>query len=140
MKIRKLIIIGGIISICIFMILPSVSSNILAQMDDVEIYITAGFLGKNIGYGLHYKIINKGNEPINCSYKIEYFSLSNVFIRETTGEPYIIEPENSTNCIMFIFYFINPLGIICKFNITINADSYSLSRNGIKIGQLFIIN
>ena len=139
-KIRNLIFIGGILLICIFMILPSVSSNILIYTDDVEIFIGAGFRGKNIGYGLHYKVINHRLEPINCTYSIEYFSLSDVFLRETTGEPFIIEPGNSTNCIMFIFYFKNPLGVICKFNFTLNADSYSLSRNGIKIGQLFITN
>jgi hypothetical protein len=129
----------SILSISTLMILPSVSSVTSVDMADVEIYIGAGYKGKNIGYGLYFRVINHKLESINSNYKIEYNSFSNELIREVTDDLYIVEPGDSTNCIIFIFFNNYPLCSICKVNITLNADSYTVSRNGMKIGQFFIL-
>ena len=115
----------------LLMILPTVEA--LTQ-DDVTIKISAGRFGLNIGRGIKFKVVNKGDEDKNFTLNLvyDYYFRNNMDSNTTENK---IAYSNGRFIGMR-----SPLPGLLQINISIKMENITVERDGICIGQMVIFN
>jgi|GEM_PF-3231507 len=132
----------GMATAVIFLFLGmSVIPSISASSDgDIEITISAGLFRRNwgcFGYGWVIVVYNNGNEPINGSCEIDYYTLSGDDIRREEVN-FNLGPLTE-----FGYEGVNIIDFppINQLTITVEAGGHKASRFGIEIGPfVFLLN
>jgi len=126
---KKLLVIGVIF---LFMVMTVSSSTQASKVnDDVEIKISAGRFGLNIGTHLRVDIINNDDENITVFYSLSSNYLFTNLRDETIN--YNSTYEGIGNYSSFYFKYFLGFGIDL-FSITAECEDTSVTRNGIWIG------
>jgi len=126
---KKLLVIGVIF---LFMVMTVSSSTQASKVnDDVEIKISAGRFGLNIGTHLRVDIINNDDENITVFYSLSSNYLFTNLRDETIN--YNSTYEGIGNYSSFYFKYFLGFGIDL-FSITVECEDTSVTRNGIWIG------
>lgn len=136
----KKIIGFGICMLLITLVLPTTTADVeslITSEDDVEINISAGFRGKDIGFTIAVDILNHKTEDVNVIFNLTFDYLIQNALDGTYELNYTVQPE------LPCYAHISP--VICypdgiKFiSITVEAEGTMVSRNGFSIRNLVIL-
>lgn len=137
---KREIIILAICTLLITLVLPisiADEESIATTEDNVEISITAGFFGKDIGYGIMVNMLNHKTEEANVYFNLTLDYIIPNFLDTTDKFKETIPPDLpvSLNIGLVPCY---PDGI--KFvSITVEAENTKVSRTGFSIRNFIIL-
>jgi len=125
---KKLI---GII-VCMLLLLPMLSSAEASNLnDDVEIVISAGFFGKDIGLGVTIDMVNNKNVSVTVFVNLSFDFLFLDFRDTNTSWVQTIESK----CWLHFGFGYR----ISLFSITVEGGNTTVTRDGIIIYKLLIL-
>ena len=129
---RKMIVI--IIYMLFFIsVLPAIDSS-PNETNDVNISITAGRVGLDIGFDIHIKVQKPEVIPMTFYVNITHSSIFSGKV-DTLNWNFTCE-ENQWGKI----FVINPSGIFNRVNITVEVNDIFVSSDGFSIGRLHFLN
>ncbi len=137
---KRKILILAICTLLITLVLPTSIADeepIATTEDDVEISITAGFFGKDIGFGITVDMLNHKTEEVNVFFNLTLDYIIPNFLDTTSKFNYTIPPDipMTYNVGLVPCY---PDGI--KFvSITVEAENTKASRKGFSIRNFVIL-
>ena len=128
---RKMIV---IIMCMLFFIsaLPAIDSSVI-KTNDVDISITAGRFGLDIGFDIHIRARKPDNTSMTFFINITYSSIIGGKIDTAHRNFTIDEPQWGK------IFQIGPRALINQVNITVEAGSNFAAREGFSIGRLHIL-
>ena len=126
-------IFGVLIFLLLFIsALPAIDSSAIKN-NDVDISITAGRLGLDIGFDIHIRARKPENTTMTFFVNITYSSIIGGKI-DTLHEKYTIDEYQWGK-----IFQIDPRALINRVNITVEVNTISVSREGFSIYRLHIL-
>jgi len=124
----------GVIIFLILLIsaLPSIDSSAI-ETNDVDISITAGRFGLDIGFDIHIRAHKPDNTSMTFFINITYSSIIGGKIDTAHRNFTIAEPMWGK------IFQIGPRALFNQFNITVEAGNNYAAREGFSIGRLHIL-
>ena len=122
------------IFVCMLLLLTIIPTGEALTQDDVKIKISAGKFGLNIGRGIKFKVVNKGDEDKNFTLNLvyDYYFRNNMDSNTTENK---IAYSNGRFIGMR-----SPLPGLLQINISIEMENMTVERQGICIGRIVIFN
>ena len=112
--------------------LPTIDSSTI-KTNDVDISITAGRIGLDIGFDIHIKAQKPENTTMTFFVNITHSSIIGSRIDKLSWNITCDEYQWGK------IFKINPQAIINKVNITVEVDTIIVAREGFSIGRLHIL-
>ena len=127
-----------LIGIYIFLLLfistlPAIDGSIV-KSNNVDISITAGRLGLDIGFDILIRVRNRENTNITFFINITYSSIIGVKI-DRASRNFTIEGDSQWSKV----FQIGPQALINQVNITVEVSTIFTAREGFSIGRLHIL-
>jgi hypothetical protein len=113
--------------------LPTIDSSSI-KTNDVDISITAGRVGLDVGFDIHIKAQKPENITMTFFVNITHSSIIGSRIDKLSWNFTCDEYQWGK------IFKINPQAIINKVNITVEVDTIIVSREGFSIGRLYILS
>jgi hypothetical protein len=112
--------------------LPTINSSTL-NTNDVDISITAGRFGLDIGFDIHVRARKPDNISMTFYVNITYSAIIGSKI-DTTHQKFTIDEVQWGK-----IFQIGPRALINQVNITVEVDNKLVAREGFSIGRLHIL-
>jgi len=120
--------------VCMLLLLTILPTGEALTPDDITIKISAGRFGLNIGRGVKYKVVNRGDEDKNFTVNQvwDFYFRNNLDINKTDN--YIAYANGYHAGIREAAFG------LCQVHISIKMENMTVEREGICIGKIVIFN